>query len=160
MYFFLSKRREWDFFLEYGRRKATGIDATESTVIESAAHSYLEWLVLEYLQVNQIRAYSSLEIPTYLCYDSASWDGFLISVLYMPRLGERGDSANPSKWGFEHWQWGGFSNLSQHMEGFSIPKRYDGCMATSTNVDETLAGWRPASSNDLLGTDLCVLPVN
>lgn len=30
----------------------------------------------------------------------------------------------------------------------------------STNVDETLAGWRPASSNDLLGTYLCVLPVN
>lgn len=66
------KVREWDFFVEYGVRKATGIDATESTVIESAAHSYLEWLVLEYLQVNQIRAYSSLEIPTYLCYDSAS----------------------------------------------------------------------------------------
>ena len=47
---------------EYGRRKATGIDATESTVIDSAAHSSLEGLVLEYLQVNQIWAYSSLEI--------------------------------------------------------------------------------------------------
>lgn len=33
---------------EYGQKKATGIDATESKAIDSAAHSSLEGLVLEY----------------------------------------------------------------------------------------------------------------
>lgn len=34
---------------EQGQRKATGIDATESTAIYSAAHEFLEELFLEYL---------------------------------------------------------------------------------------------------------------
>lgn len=33
---------------EYGRRKATGIDATESTAIDSDAHASRQGLVLEY----------------------------------------------------------------------------------------------------------------